>query len=161
MFHPITSFVSLVESVPANTCTFCSVSKSQFCIEISSNNGYVSFAICCVLLDRLVLFLDVMVRIPRVGKYTLISLMRWRLTTIVVVMARSLMYLSVHNSLPPLLVQHDSNAVFVVISSCTHENVFVMCLPYFCFVLSPRFTQYYCFPSVAFELAFHFFDSFT
>ena len=48
---------------------------------------------------------------------------------------------SVNSSLLPLLVQHDSNAVFVVTSSCTHECVFVMCLPCFCFVLPPRFTQ--------------------
>ena len=66
MFRPITSFVSLVESVPANTCAFCSLTRSQFCIEISSNNGHVSFAICRVFLDRLVHFLDVMVRMSRV-----------------------------------------------------------------------------------------------
>ena len=66
MFHPITSFVSLVECVSVYTCAFCSVTKSQFCIEVSSNNGYVSFAICRVLLDRFVHFLDVLVRITRV-----------------------------------------------------------------------------------------------
>ena len=48
---------------------------------------------------------------------------------------------SVNCSLSPLLVQHDTNAVFIVVSSCTHEYVLVMCLPYFCFVMPPRFTQ--------------------
>ena len=60
MFHPITSFVSLVECVSANTYAFGSVTKSQSCIEVS-------FAMC-VLLDRFVHFFDVMVRISRVGE---------------------------------------------------------------------------------------------
>ena len=68
MFHPITSFVSFVECVPANTCASCSVTMSQFCIEGAPNNVYVPFAICCVLLDRFVHFLDVTVRIPRVAE---------------------------------------------------------------------------------------------
>ena len=101
MFHPITSFVSLVECVPAHTNTFISVYKSQFCIEVSSNDGYVSFVIFYELLDRLADFLDVMVRIPRVGE--------------------------VHtHQFDALAVDH----VFVVMFSCTHEYVFVMCLPY-------------------------------
>ena len=33
--------------------------------------------------------------------------------------------------LPPLLVKHNSNSVFVVVFSCSHEYVFVMCLPDF------------------------------
>ena len=68
MFHPVTSLVSLVEYVPAHTNTFITVSKSQFSIEASSNFGYVSFVICCVLDDRLVHFLDVMIRISEVGE---------------------------------------------------------------------------------------------
>ena len=57
-------------------------------VEVSSNYRYVSFVICCVLLDRLVHFLDVMVpHIPSEGN-TLISLMHWRLTMIVVEVAR-------------------------------------------------------------------------
>ena len=52
MFHPITSFVTLVECVPAHTNTFISVSKSQISIEVSSNYRYVSFAVFCVLLDH-------------------------------------------------------------------------------------------------------------
>ena len=142
MFHPITSFVSLVECVPANTCTFYSVSKSQFCIEVVSKTMgmyLLQFAVCF----SIVLYISSMCwsAYPEWGKCTLISLMRWRFTTIVVVMARSLMYLVSINIFSPLLVQHNSNAVFAVVSSCTHENVFVMCLPYICFVLSPRFTQ--------------------
>ena len=43
MFHPVTSFVSSVECVFANTCTFRSVTKSQL-----SNNRYVIFAVCRV-----------------------------------------------------------------------------------------------------------------
>ena len=68
MFHQTTSFVSLVECVSANTYAFGSVTRSQFCIEVFSNNRYVSFAICRVLLDRFVHLLDVMVRISRVGE---------------------------------------------------------------------------------------------
>ena len=158
MFHPVTSFVSLLECVPAHTHAFSSVSKSQFCIEVSS-----SFVICCVLLD------DVMVRISRVclpsrvREDTLISLMRWRLTTIVVEMARSLMYSVSIINLPPLLVQHDTNAVFVVVSSCTHEYVFVMC-PIFllCHASTFHITMLHPIGSLrARKFANHFFDSFT
>ena len=42
------------------------MSRSQFGIEVSTNYGYVSFAIFSVLLDCSVHFLDVVVRIPRV-----------------------------------------------------------------------------------------------
>ena len=65
-FQPVTSCVSLVDGVPAHTNTLISVSKSQFCIEASSNHGYVSFAIFSVLPDSSVHFLDVVVRISRV-----------------------------------------------------------------------------------------------
>ena len=76
MFHPVTSFVSLVECVSAHTFTFVSMSKSQFSIEISTNYKNVSFAIFNVNLDR-------SVHVSRCDgphvpseKYTLISLMR-------------------------------------------------------------------------------------
>ena len=62
MLCKITSFVSLVDSVPAHTNTFVSVSKSQFSIEISSNYGYVSLAIFSVL------YIFSVVRISRVGE---------------------------------------------------------------------------------------------
>ena len=65
-FQPVTSFVSLVENVSANTCTFRSITKSQLSIEVSSNDGYAFIAISHVFLDRFVHFLYVMVRIPRV-----------------------------------------------------------------------------------------------
>ena len=68
MFHPVTSFVSLVECESAHTFTFVSMSKSQFGIEVSTNYGYESFAIFSVFLDRSVHFLDVVVRISRVGE---------------------------------------------------------------------------------------------
>ena len=64
MFHPITSLVSSVECVFANTCTFSSASWSQLNIEVSS----VIFAVCRVLLDCSVQFFDVVVRISRVGE---------------------------------------------------------------------------------------------
>ena len=67
MFHPVTSFVSLVEFVPAHTFTFRSLTKSQLSIEGSSNYGYVSFAVFSVFLDRSEHFLDVVVRTSRVG----------------------------------------------------------------------------------------------
>ena len=68
MFHPITSFVTLVECVPAHTNTLISVSRSQFSIEVSSNYRYVSLAVFCVLLDHLEHISDVVVRISRVGE---------------------------------------------------------------------------------------------
>ena len=93
MFHPVTSFVSFVECVSANTCTFGSAARSQFCIEVSPTIGMYFFAICRVLLDRSVHFSTWWSAYPEWGKYTLISLMRWWFTTIVAVVARSLMYL--------------------------------------------------------------------
>ena len=131
MFHPITSFVSLVECVPANTSTFVSMSKSLFRIEASTNCGYVSFAIFSVLLDRSVHFLDVVVRISRVGEVC-----THQFDALAVYHDRGgdgtfIDVFSINNSLPPLLVQHDSNAVFVVVVSCSHENVFIMCVPHF------------------------------
>ena len=68
MFHPVTSFVSLVEGVSAHTVTFISASRSQLCIEITSNSRNKSFAIVSVFLDRFVHFFAVMVRISRVGE---------------------------------------------------------------------------------------------
>ena len=131
MLHPITSFVSLVECVSANTYAFCSLTRSQSCIEVSSNNGYVSFAMCSVFLDRLVHFLDVMVRMSRVREVH-----THQFDALAVYHDRGgdgpfVDVLGVNNSLPPLLVQHTSNAVFVVVFSCSHENVFVICLPDF------------------------------
>ena len=79
---------------------------------------------CCVLLDRVVHFLDVMVRIPRVGEVH---------THLFDALAVDhdcggdgpfVDVFSVNNSLPPLLVQHDSNVVFVVIPSAPMK----MCL---------------------------------
>ena len=67
----------------------------------------------------------------------------------------------VDDSLSPSFVQHNSDSVFVVEFSRSHENVFVMCLPYFSLFMSPRFTQYNCVPSVVFEFAYHFIDFFT
>ena len=81
MFQPITSFVSTVECVFANTNTFCSATKSQSNIEVSSNNRYVSFVCFSIVLY---IFFNVVVNI---------SLMRWWFSTIVAVMAaRSLMH---------------------------------------------------------------------
>ena len=74
------------------------------------------FEVFCVLFDYLEHFSTWWYAYPEWLKYTLISLMRLRLTTIVV-----------------------ANAVFVVIFSCTHEYVFVMCLPYFCFCHASTF----------------------
>ena len=103
--------------------------------------GMYFFAICRVFLDRFVHFLDIMVRISRVGEVH-----THQFDALVVDHDCGgddtfVDVFSVNYSLPPLLVQHDTNAVFVVVSSCTHEYVFVMCLPYLCFVMPPRFTQ--------------------
>ena len=38
---------------------------------------------------------------------------------------------SINDSLLPHLVQLNSNTVFLVVFSCSHEYVFVMCLPDF------------------------------
>ena len=133
MFHTIISFVTLVECVPAHTNTFISVSKSQFSIEVSSNYRYVSFAVFCVLLDYLVHFSDVVICISRVGEAYTHQFDALAVDhgcggddTLVDVC-------SVNYSLFPLLVQKDTNAVFVVI--------FMMCLPYLCSVMTPRITQ--------------------
>ena len=121
MFHPITSFVSLVECVPANTSTFCSVSGSQFCIEVSTNNGNVSFAISCVLLDRLVHFLDVMVRILRVEEVYTHQFNALAVDNDCGGDGAFVDVFGVNNSLPPLLVQHNSNAGDV-------SPIFLLCL---------------------------------
>ena len=68
MFHPVTSFLTLVECVLAHANTFIAVSRSQLSIEVSSNKRYVSFAVFCVLLDHLVHVFDVVIRISRVGE---------------------------------------------------------------------------------------------
>ena len=49
--------------------------------------------------------------------------------------------LSVDDSFPPPFVQHYSDSVFVVVFSSSHEDVFMMCLPYFSLFMSPRFIQ--------------------
>ena len=99
--------------------------------EVTSNNLYVSFAICCVFLDRFVHFLDVMVRIHRVGEVHTHQFDALAVDHDCGGDGPFDDVFSVNNSLPPLLVQHNSNAVFVVVSSCSHENVFMMCLPDF------------------------------
>ena len=48
MIHPVTAFVSSVECVFANTCTFGSGTKSQFCIEVGG-----LFAVVALVLRRL------------------------------------------------------------------------------------------------------------
>ena len=92
-------------------------------------------------LDRFVNLLNVMVRIPRVGgvhthQFDVLSLNHDRGSdgTFVDVFG-------VDDSLPPPFVQHKSDSVFVVVFSRSHENVFVMCLPYFSLFMSTRFTH--------------------
>ena len=84
-----------------------------------------------MLLDRFVHFLDVVVRTAGVGK-----LHTHQFDALAVYHdcggdGPFVDVFSINTSLPPLLVQHDSNTVFVVICSCSHEYVFVMCLPDF------------------------------
>ena len=62
-FQPVTSSVTLVESVPAHTCTFRSFSKSQLSIEVSSNDWNVLVSVHHVFLDCFVHLLNVVVRI--------------------------------------------------------------------------------------------------
>ena len=141
MFHPVTSFVSLVECVPASTYTFCSVSRSQFCIEVSSNNMDVFFASCRVLLDRLVHFLDVMVRISRVGEVHTHQFDALAVDhdcggdgTFVDVFSSKILCLRFLFSMIP-------RPCFLSYFPAPMNIVFMMCLQYFCFVLPPRFTQ--------------------
>ena len=103
-----------------NTDSFHSTAWAQFGIERSR-----------VLLDCSVHFLNVMVSIHRVGKvhtHQLDAMMvdrdRRRNGPFVDV-------LSVIDSFSSFLVQQKSNSVFVVICSCSHENVFLVCLPNF------------------------------
>ena len=115
MFHPVTSFASFVECVSANTCTFGSAARSQFCIEVSSSNRsvfFLQFVVCSSIV--LYMFSTCWSAYPEWVKY-----MCWWFTTIVAVMARSLMY------------SVSSNTVFVFVFSCSRENVFVMRLPNF------------------------------
>ena len=69
--------------------------------------------------------------------------------------------IGVDNSFPPPSVQHDSNSVFVLVFSSTHEDVVVMCFPNLGRFMSPRFTQKSRVPSVSFEFDYQFFDFFT
>ena len=94
MFHPVTSFVSLVERVSANTCTFGSVTRSQFCIEVSSNNRYAFFFLQFVVCFSIVqyIFSTWWSAYPEWEKHALISLMHGWFATIAAVMARSLIY---------------------------------------------------------------------
>ena len=76
-----------------------------------TNSGYVSFAICRVLLDRFVHFLAVVVRISRVGEVDTTH----QFDALAVYHDRDgdgpfVDVFSINNSLPPLLVQHNSNA---------------------------------------------------
>ena len=112
-------------------------------------------------LDRFEHFLNVMVRIPRVvevhtHQFDVLSVNHDRGSdgTFVDVFG-------VDDSLPPPFVLHFSDSVFVVEFSRSHENVSMMYLPYFSLFMSPRFVQQNCVPSVAFQLAHHFFDFFT
>ena len=80
-----------------------------------------------MLLDRLEHFLDVVVRISRVGEVH-----THQFDALAVYHDRGgdgpfVDVLSIDNSLPPLLIQHNSNTVFVVVFTCFHEYVFVMC----------------------------------
>ena len=92
---------------------------------------HVFFAICCVLLYRLVHFFDMMVRIYRVREEH-----THQFVALAVYHDRGsdgpfVDVFSINNSLPPLLVQHNSKTLCVVVSSCSHEYVFVTCLPDF------------------------------
>ena len=148
-------------SVFANTFTFCSLSWSQLSIEVSSNDRHAVAVVCRVLLDCSVHFFDVVVRISRVGE-----VLTHQFDALVVYHDRCsdgpfVDVLGVDIFLPLLPVQHNSHSVFVVVFSCSHEYVFLVCLPKFWLVRLPSFARQYCIPSVAFELAYHLFDSFT
>ena len=98
---------------------------------------------------------------PEWEKYTLISLMRWWFTTIAVVMARSLDVLGVDDFLSPLLVQHNANSCLLSYFPAPMNMCFWCVSQNSDFSGLQRFTQQYCIPSVAFKLAYHFYDSFT
>ena len=68
MFHPITSFVTLVECVLSHTITFISVSKSQSSIEVSSNYKVCIFCSFLCASRSSCTFFDVVFRISRVGE---------------------------------------------------------------------------------------------
>ena len=96
-----------------------------FSVEVSSNNRYESCAVCRVLLNCSVHFVDVVVRISRAGEVN-----AHQFDALVVYHDRCSVgpfvdVLRVDNFLSPLLVQHDSNSVFVVTFSCSHEYVFL------------------------------------
>ena len=91
--------------------------------------GMFFFAICRVFFDRFVHFLDVMVRISRAKE-----IHTHQFDALAVYHDRGgdgpfVDVFSINYSLPPLLVQHNSNAEFNVVFPCSHEYVFVVCLP--------------------------------
>ena len=128
-FQPVTSLVAFVEGVLANTFTFRSFSRSQLCIEVSSNDWNVFPIIQHVFLNCFVHLLNVVTRKFRVWEvhthqFDVLAVYQDRGSDGTFIDA-----LNVNNSFPPPFVQNDSNPVFVVLFSSSHEDVFVMCLP--------------------------------
>ena len=154
MCHPITSLVSSVECVFSNTCTVssaswlaqqwnlyqqlvcasldCSVHVSTWWSAYPSERSKHSSMWCVGGLTRSLQWWSVALMYS-------VSIIRWR----------------------HFLFNINSNSVFVVKFSCTHEFVFVVFLQNLWLVWPPRFAQWYCIRSVAVELAYHFLDSFT
>ena len=120
------------------TCTLNTESWPQFSIEVSSNILFSLFAGIRLLLTCSVHFLNVTVGIPRVGK-----VFAHQLDILMVDHNRRcdgpfVDVFSIGDFLSPFLVQHNSNSVFVVVFSCTHEHVFVMCLQKFLTWQAPK-----------------------
>ena len=130
MLPLVSSFVSAVECVRANTGTPNSVSWHQFSVQVFSNNLCFLFDGIRALLNCSVHFSTWCSAYPEWWKYTLISLMRWKLTKIVVVMARSLMY-----SVSMILCRHFLFSIIPTPSLLSYfpapMNTCLWCLPIF------------------------------
>ena len=100
------------KSVLANTFTFRSHSRSQLCIEVSSNDRNALFVVRHMFLDSFVHLLDVVVRIFRVWEVH-----THQIDVLAVDQDRGLDgtlidVIGVNNSFLPPFVQQNSNSVF-------------------------------------------------
>ena len=103
----------------------------QFGIDVSSHNLFAFLTRICVFLDCSVHFLNVMVSIPRVGKvhahqHDALMVDRDRCCN-----GPFADVFSVIDSFSPFLVEWNSKPVFLLIFSCSYEDVPLMRLPNF------------------------------
>ena len=125
MFHPITSFVSFVECVFANTCAFGSVTIPSSALKSPPTIGM-------FLLQFVVCFSIVVCIFRRVGRISrVVEVHNHQFDTLVVYHDRGGGGPFDDVFVPPLLVQDNDNSVFVIVFSCSRKHVLVICFPNF------------------------------